>query len=50
MCPYLDLICADPIALGAIMGRGEGALDKAAMAYAPINKVSCVHARMPLYM
>ena len=28
---------ADPLALGTIMGRGEGALDKAAGVYATIN-------------
>jgi hypothetical protein len=30
---------ADPVALGTIMGRRAGAIDKAAAAYAPINKV-----------
>ncbi len=34
------LIVTDPAALGAIMGRGEGALDKAAEGYAPINQAS----------
>jgi cytochrome P450 len=33
------LVVTDPYALGTIMGRGEGALDKAAVAYAPINKM-----------
>ncbi|KAI8464092.1 MAG: cytochrome P450 [Monoraphidium minutum] len=37
------LVVTDPLALGTIMGRGEGALDKAAMAYAPINKMCDPH-------
>jgi len=37
------LMVTDPQALGAIMGRGEGALDKAALAYAPINGMCDPH-------
>jgi cytochrome P450 len=37
------LVVTDPLALGVIMGRGEGAMDKAAMAYAPINKMCDPH-------
>lgn len=33
----------DPAALAAIMGRGPGAMDKAALAYAPINKMCDPH-------
>jgi hypothetical protein len=33
------LLVTDPVALGSIMGRGEGAIDKAFETYAPINKV-----------
>jgi cytochrome P450 len=40
------LIVTDPAALGAIMGRGEGALDKASAAYAPINAM-CTHKGSP---
>jgi cytochrome P450 len=34
---------ADPQALAVIMGRGEGAIDKAAIAYAPINRMCDPH-------
>jgi cytochrome P450 len=37
------VIVTDPAALAAIMGRGEGALDKAAAAYAPINAMCDPH-------
>lgn len=37
------LVVTDPAALAAIMGRGEGAMDKAAVAYAPINKMCDPH-------
>jgi cytochrome P450 len=37
------LIVTDPAALAAIMGRGEGAMDKAALAYAPINRMCTPH-------
>ncbi|KAF6266201.1 cytochrome P450 [Scenedesmus sp. NREL 46B-D3] len=37
------LIVTDPQALAVIMGRGEGAIDKAAMAYAPINRMCDPH-------
>lgn len=37
------LIVTDPVALGAIMGRGEGAIDKAAAVYATINKMCDPH-------
>lgn len=37
------LMVTDPAALGRIMGRGEGALDKAALAYAPINGMCDPH-------
>lgn len=33
----------DPEALAAIMGRGPGAMDKAAGIYAPINKMCDPH-------
>lgn len=33
------LLVTDPLALGTIMGRGEHAIDKAFVTYAPINKV-----------
>jgi hypothetical protein len=33
------LVVTDPGALAAIMGRGEGAMDKAALMYAPINRM-----------
>jgi cytochrome P450 len=41
----LLLLCAaaDPHALAVIMGRGEGAIDKAAIAYAPINRMCDPH-------
>lgn len=38
------LVVTDPIALGAVMGRGEGSVDKAWAAYAPINKMTDPHA------
>jgi hypothetical protein len=31
------------VALAAIMGRGEGAMDKASLVYAPINKMCTPH-------
>jgi len=37
------LLVTDPQALGVIMGRGDGALDKAALAYAPINGMCDPH-------
>lgn len=37
------LVVTDPVALAAIMGRGEGAMDKAALVYAPINKMCDPH-------
>jgi hypothetical protein len=37
------LIVTDPAALAAIMGRDEGAMDKAALAYAPINRMCTPH-------
>ncbi|KIY97876.1 hypothetical protein MNEG_10087 [Monoraphidium neglectum] len=37
------LVVTDPDALAVIMGRGEGALDKAAAAYAPINTMCEPH-------
>jgi len=37
------LIVTDPAALAAIMGRGDGAMDKAALAYSPINKMCDPH-------
>uniref|UniRef100_A0A383W6E6 Cytochrome P450 n=1 Tax=Tetradesmus obliquus TaxID=3088 RepID=A0A383W6E6_TETOB len=37
------LIVTDPQALAVIMGRGEGAIDKAAIAYAPINRMCDPH-------
>eukprot|EP00879_Flechtneria_rotunda_P001530 GHRR01001687.1.p1 GENE.GHRR01001687.1~~GHRR01001687.1.p1 ORF type:complete len:154 (-),score=13.75 GHRR01001687.1:315-776(-) len=37
------LVVTDPAALAAIMGRGEGAMDKAAAAYAPINRMCDPH-------
>jgi cytochrome P450 len=37
------LMVTDPQALGRIMGRGDGALDKAALAYAPINGMCDPH-------
>jgi hypothetical protein len=37
------LIVTDPAALAGIMGRGEGAMDKAALAYAPINRMCTPH-------
>lgn len=33
----------DPEALAAIMGRGEGAMDKASLVYAPINRMCDPH-------
>lgn len=33
------VLVTDPTALGTIMGRGEGAVDKAFETYAPINKM-----------
>lgn len=42
------LVVTDPAALAAIMGRGEGAMDKAALAYAPINKMCDPHANANL--
>lgn len=33
------LVVSDPQAVGAIMGRGDGALDKAEVAYGPINQM-----------
>lgn len=37
------VIVTDPPALAAIMGRGAGAMDKAHVAYAPINKMCDPH-------
>jgi cytochrome P450 len=37
------LVVTDPTALAAIMGRGEGAMDKASLVYAPINKMCDPH-------
>jgi hypothetical protein len=37
------LVVTDPVALAAIMGRGEGAMDKAALVYAPINRMCTPH-------
>jgi hypothetical protein len=37
------LVVTDPSALSAIMGRGEGAMDKASLVYAPINKMCDPH-------
>jgi hypothetical protein len=37
------VVVTDPAALAAIMGRGEGAMDKAHVAYAPINKMCDPH-------
>jgi cytochrome P450 len=37
------IIVTDPPALAAIMGRGDGAMDKAHVAYAPINKMCDPH-------
>eukprot|EP00878_Enallax_costatus_P001345 GHUV01001492.1.p1 GENE.GHUV01001492.1~~GHUV01001492.1.p1 ORF type:complete len:559 (+),score=128.36 GHUV01001492.1:1110-2786(+) len=37
------LVVTDPVALAAIMGRGEGAMDKAALVYSPINKMCDPH-------
>ncbi|KIZ01997.1 putative cytochrome P450 [Monoraphidium neglectum] len=37
------LLVTDPVALGSIMGRGEGAIDKAFETYAPINKMTDPH-------
>uniref|UniRef100_A0A383W692 Cytochrome P450 n=1 Tax=Tetradesmus obliquus TaxID=3088 RepID=A0A383W692_TETOB len=37
------LVVSDPAALAAIMGRGEGAMDKAALVYAPINRMCTPH-------
>ncbi|KAF8057861.1 CYP97C1 [Scenedesmus sp. PABB004] len=37
------LIVTDPAALAGIMGRGDAAIDKAALAYAPINKMCDPH-------
>jgi cytochrome P450 len=37
------LIVTDPAALAAIMGRGEGAMDKAALTYAPVNRMCTPH-------
>lgn len=36
---WTGLMVTDPHALAAICGRGQGALDKAASFYAPINYV-----------
>lgn len=37
------IIVTDPAALAAIMGRGDQAMDKAHVAYAPINKMCDPH-------
>jgi cytochrome P450 len=37
------LVVTDPVALAAIMGRGEGAMDKASLVYAPINRMCTPH-------
>jgi hypothetical protein len=37
------LVVTDPAALAAIMGRGEGAMDKASLVYAPINRMCTPH-------
>jgi hypothetical protein len=37
------VLVTDPAALGVIMGRGEGAVDKAFETYAPINKMCDPH-------
>eukprot|EP00882_Tetradesmus_deserticola_P015170 GHRQ01016154.1.p1 GENE.GHRQ01016154.1~~GHRQ01016154.1.p1 ORF type:complete len:527 (+),score=223.12 GHRQ01016154.1:158-1738(+) len=37
------LIVTDPAALAGIMGRGDGAMDKAALVYAPINRMCTPH-------
>ena len=37
------LVVTDPAALAAIMGRGEGGMDKASLVYAPINKMCDPH-------
>eukprot|EP00775_Hariotina_reticulata_P012934 gene12934-13062_t len=37
------LVVTDPTALAAIMGRGEGAMDKASLVYAPINRMCDPH-------
>uniref|UniRef100_A0A383VEH9 Cytochrome P450 n=1 Tax=Tetradesmus obliquus TaxID=3088 RepID=A0A383VEH9_TETOB len=42
------LIVTDPAALAAIMGRGEGAMDKAAITYAPINRMCTPHGEVNL--
>jgi len=42
------LVVTDPAALAAIMGRGEGAMDKASLVYAPINKMCDPHANANL--
>jgi hypothetical protein len=35
------VVVTDPAALAAICGRGEGAMDKAAVIYGPVNQVGC---------
>lgn len=37
------LVVTEPSVLAAIMGRGEGAMDKAALVYSPINKMCDPH-------
>lgn len=37
------VLVTDPAALGVIMGRGEGSVDKAFETYAPINKMCDPH-------
>lgn len=37
------VVVTDPAALAAIMGRGPGSIDKAALAYAPINRMCDPH-------
>lgn len=37
------VVVTDPAALAVIMGRGPGAIDKAAVAYAPFNRMCDPH-------
>lgn len=44
------VLVTEPAALGVIMGRGEGAIDKAFETYAPINKMCDPHGQVSVAM
>lgn len=47
VCRWHDVVLVtDPAALGVVMGRGEGGIDKAFETYAPINKMCDPHGQV----